>query len=378
MLVHFIPDEKNSDAIIKQFEKFNFEKNRYYIITESIDTNFKYFKNLSNVMFERLSNYNLNTVENKNNSDVIIFHFLHERYEELIKNKFSENKILWMCWGADLYPKINKYRKNLLQQKTKNIDNKISHLRKVIEYFGIDNIVYNYRSHKFKKVLSHINYITTVIPDDYIILKENFKKVPKYIPFNYVGLEERLNNKTDKDFICHHNILVGNSAHSTNNHAEIFYILKTCNIKDKKIIVPLSYGSKSYGLKVEKLGEDLLSDSFYPLMGFLPLDEYNSLISSCDIVIMNHNRQQAGGNIDTAIYLGKKVFLNKGNPFYHFLIREGIKIFSIEDDLTCKNLQNNQILTEKEKLMNKQKIVKIFGKQTVNSNYQKLVRELNN
>jgi dTDP-N-acetylfucosamine:lipid II N-acetylfucosaminyltransferase len=66
---------------------------------------------------------------------------------------------------------------------------------------------------------------------------------------------------------------------------------------------------------------------------FLPLTEYNKIIRSCGIVIMNHHRQQAVGNILASILLGSKVYLSEKNTILQYLRGIGIFVFSIERDL---------------------------------------------
>lgn len=44
-----------------------------------------------------------------------------------------------------------------------------------------------------------------------------------------------------------------------------------------------------------------------------------------DVIMMFHNRQQAEGNIMTALTLGKPVFMKPMNPQYDMLRRMGVK-----------------------------------------------------
>jgi hypothetical protein len=58
----------------------------------------------------------------------------------------------------------------------------------------------------------------------------------------------------------------------------------------------------------------------------MPLDEYNDLVAGCDVVIMNHRRQQALGNIGTALNAGATVYLDEANPVYEFFRRSGASV----------------------------------------------------
>jgi hypothetical protein len=48
-------------------------------------------------------------------------------------------------------------------------------------------------------------------------------------------------------------------------------------------------------------------------------------VNSMDVIMMFHNRQQAEGNIMTALSLGKPVFMKPQNPQYDMLKRMGVE-----------------------------------------------------
>jgi len=133
-------------------------------------------------------------------------------------------------------------------------------------------------------------------------------------------------------------ILLGNSATATNNHVEAISLLSSIELGDRKIVVPLSYGDNQYGDFIERHGNRLLGEKFMPIRRFMPIDEYNELISRCSIVIMNHRRQQALGTIYTMLYYGAKLFMDHRSIVYEFLKRHGASVFSIQDmiDLRAK------------------------------------------
>ena len=90
----------------------------------------------------------------------------------------------------------------------------------------------------------------------------------------------------------------------------------------------------------------MFKDHFYPLIDFIPLSEYTKTISSCSVVIMNHLRQEAGGNIIMMLFLGAKIFLNKENPLYQYLVKNGVIIFSMDElnnESICNDLTHDQV-----------------------------------
>ena len=105
------------------------------------------------------------------------------------------------------------------------------------------------------------------------------------------------------------------------------------DLKNKKIICPLSYGDNNYANEIIRIGEQKLGNNFEPLIKFMPLHQYNNYTQSCSIVIMNHYRQQAVGNVLTLLWMGAKVFLDERNTLYHYLKRLGVYVYNIKQDL---------------------------------------------
>ena len=103
------------------------------------------------------------------------------------------------------------------------------------------------------------------------------------------------------------------------------------DLGSRKIIVPLSYGDPFYRKNLITRGKEILGDAFMPLVDFLPLDQYCSIVASCNVVVMNHLRQQALGNIGAALYQGAHVFLDPINPVYQFFKEKGAFVHSTQD-----------------------------------------------
>jgi hypothetical protein len=85
---------------------------------------------------------------------------------------------------------------------------------------------------------------------------------------------------------------------------------------------------------------------------FLPFEKYNEIQKSCGIVIMNHYRQQAAGNIIASLLFGSKVFMNKRSPLYKHLKNLGLHIYDLESDFSqnnfSKTLDKSDILKNRE------------------------------
>lgn len=83
------------------------------------------------------------------------------------------------------------------------------------------------------------------------------------LPYYYeVGLNNDLPNKFSNN--DNYNIWVGNSATLSNNHLDLFEILKNLTLPDNyKIYTPLSYGNNELANYIEKKGERLFWRPFH-------------------------------------------------------------------------------------------------------------------
>lgn len=130
-------------------------------------------------------------------------------------------------------------------------------------------------------------------------------------------------------------ILLGNSATKENNHIETLELLYRFKDYEFEVICPLSYGDSKYGESVAQIGNQLFGDRFVPVFDWMEEMDYWNLITSCDIGIFNTNRQQAMGNIDIFLSLGKKIYLNKKTSMYNSYIKDGYTIYDISDLRHC-------------------------------------------
>lgn len=125
-------------------------------------------------------------------------------------------------------------------------------------------------------------------------------------------------------------ILLGNSAAPANNHVEALELLARVMPPGRKVVCPLSYGDAGYGDAIEAEGRRLLGTRFVPLRNFMDSAAYADVIANCSIVVMNHVRQQAVGNIILALHAGAHVFLRRDNPVHAAMQRIGVPIHDVE------------------------------------------------
>ena len=311
-------------------------------------------------------------LNNLQSYEVVVIHFMDEHKKKIIKSASNKVNFLWIIWGMDYISLIPEMKINLYGKKTKKILNHLyynsinSHIKQILNrnslYLKVKTFT-KIAQHKF--LLNKINYYSTVLPEEANFVKSKLRLKANYIPFNY-GLTDSLFKKNFYKLPNNNqNILCGNSGTFTNNHFDVFEILRNLELGNRKLIVPLSYGNIHYINMVNQRGNELFGDNFLPLLEFKAEEEYFKILSSCSVCIMNHFRQQAGGNIVIMMWLGAKIFLSEQNPFYHFFKKRGAFIFSVESDLmnNCQNILTP--LVKDLQMANRAIVEKYFGNDAI-------------
>lgn len=367
-ILHIIHnDKKFINIIVKQFSREKELINTFILLSnkkENINslTHQLIIKSPKELLHKKF-------LEGLNQYDIIFIHFLGFYQAKMLSLANNINAtIIWGAWGGDFYNHHPLLKKSLLEKKTKYFEYFTFQLllRKIIH--PIINLIYPkyFLYYWQKKAIIKINYIAPIIYEDYELIKKYYNApFLKYLPFSYGTLEEDLINGINDNIYFGNNILLGNSATLTNNHIEIIDILSNLNLNNRSIITPLNYGNDKYKKHIINYGYKKLGTKFYPLVQFLPIEEYQKLLTTCGFAIMNHKRQQGVGNIFIMLYIGAKIFLNSQNPLYNYFRRIGAYIYTIDD-----------IISQKEKAFSPLKIEEIQkNKEVVFKNINKKVVE---
>lgn len=191
-------------------------------------------------------------------------------------------KCNWIMWGQDLYN---------LTTPAKSLKSRL------IRYFRT-------------RAVRNFGFISTNVPGDYDLLVKAMGKeytffklrfAPEAIADVYKIPSERTGGTV--------NILLGNSATVTNCHREAIDLLARFADRDILVHTPLSYGNDAYRDEIIAYGREKLGEKFVPMTEFVPHEEYYRFLSSIDVAVFAHDRQQAIGNIVPLLYAGKKVYI---------------------------------------------------------------------
>lgn len=316
-ITHISPNGIFIKDFISFSEKhFDLTDHRFYIFKKNKNSIFSNASNIIPIQYSFSPNPSsylglLKLIVEINKTEKIVLHGLNETLTIILLFLMPWNlkKCYWFVWGADIY----KYK-----------EKKASLKLKALYFFA-------------RSVVSRFAFIVVTVTGEFRKAQEWLGAKGKlYISFKYPSnfYKEYLEPKGKKDDGGEIKILLGNSASSTNNHEEALKIIKDKKPKGMqiKIFCPLSYGSDLERVnKVKLLGKQFFGDDFIPLTKFIPLNEYLNLLSSIDIAIFNHNRQQAMGSIITLLGLKKKVFIRNSITPWEFFREKNVKIFSIND-----------------------------------------------
>lgn len=341
-ILHIAQDQKIINAAYYLFEKAFPGLNRFVIIKPPANPPTRYISPTVKAQFGIKSTETMNKLA-KMSSDhaVTVLHGLDEFNGAVFIESRVKNRFMTIVYGAEIYNRPSIIGEDVIGEKTKELYE--STQRKTIIDSLKDvyrNIVYrgygDFRNVDKRAVLYNMGVFGSLPSFSYQKMIDNqiYRPTVKKVPFSYYPIDFIIKDKNLRS--VGNDMLFGNSASPTNNHLEGFELLKKLDLKERTIFTPLSYGEPQYSKAIISHGKALFPDNFKPLTSFLPLEEYNQILSRCGIVIMNHHRPQAMGNIIASLYMGAKVFMNNTDA-YQYLKQLGCTVFLIEDDLIARN-----------------------------------------
>lgn len=277
--------------------------------------------------------------------------FLHNLQTYMIKPLLDLPKSIpfyFRSYGGDIFDLIYDDDRNFYMPRTSKIMREIKPAREVLT--GLLNRFYcrvfphkrNWEKTRDSKIilLKRCYAISPTCPQEFKMLQQKFPEmILKYLPFGYFPLSEE--EYSDRG-IKKENIVVGHSNSPGQNHVDAFDFIEEFNF-DGRVIVPLSYQKTKYSDAVIREGRKILGHRFYPLITFLPKDDYYDILSSCYAFIEFSVYQQGLANIAFMIKQGANVYLPEKNPLYIFFVENGITVFSVERDLTKDHLKSRRI-----------------------------------
>lgn len=358
LLLHIATDEKFINSAYEIYEKATEGNNKFLILVEDRATEVKH---VNNELFTHvyLSEDYIGTIQEVvKKATRVVFHGMNIRQARIVNQIEIKVPKIWTVFGTEVYNNPEVFGSDVYGEKTfkEFLGNKyyLKNKFRSIAYF------IKGKRNPYKVVLEALykmDFVAVLFPEEFkLFMKKGIiNDKAKHLKFSYYPLDIVISKEVS--FQKKKNILLGNSASLTNNHLEAFDLLSKFDLSDRKIITPLSYGDMVYANHIKIVGTEIFKENFEPLLNFLSLYDYQKLLNTCGIVIMNHYRKQAGGNILNSLYMGAKVYLRKENVIYEYLKNLGCHVYNIENDLTVENNSALELLNTEE-IRHNQKLLK--------------------
>lgn len=313
-ILHIFPAEKFTGHFV-DFINNNFPKEEHLFFVMGDNNKYQDLSHYDNVVSARKNDGKLSVARSlmslMRSSEKTIIHGLFDprlmlliRYCTFFKPSLN-SRLHWVIWGGDLYCHILRER-------------------------SLKSDIYECLR---KSVISNLGNIVALVPGDYKLAQKWYKakgrnQVAFYPnPVDFSMLERAYKKEANRNN-GNMNILLGNSASSSNNHFDAIDLLSKFKSLDFTVSCPLSYGNMDYAKEVIAYGKKKLGNKFEAITDFLKPEEYANILASVDAAIMYHNRQQAVHNILSLLYLGKKVFLRSEVTTYSWLKNDlGLEVY---------------------------------------------------
>ena len=344
-IIHICQDEKFINAAVTQFEHCFPNSNTFYAVTQNPAADFKHIKGKA-FIHKILPQEAVALAHNIPKSALVILHSLNPFFIDFVLQLPKKNKVIWLCFGFEVYNDAHYFKEEELLEKLTRAsfpNSPISRKKRIKEYLRpwyriIKPGLELSRKEKKQKAIARIDFLGSSFSEEYAQVGKLIQQRKQFFNFWYYPLE-LIVDVTDLIYLPKKNLLIGNSGYKSGNHLDVFHAIKTFSIPtDAQVIVPLNYGESAYIQEVLASGKKHFKTMFNPLLNFMPLHEYNTHLESVGVAILNNKRQQAVGNTIALLWFGAKVFLSNKNPFYHYLKRMGVEIYSYETELNAKSI----------------------------------------
>ena len=327
-ILHILPANTFTMPFVDFTNKEFDSKNQFFIFTSDPGKDFtekhkniKVLKNRSLLRFNVLSNIFLFFKYMKRSNKIILHGLPPINY--FILFPWAYKKSYWVIYGYEIYPSkgsVNHKFERIKKYILKNVAGHLTHIKG-------DSIIAN------KLFNSNVKFLYTPIYLSNVTLTENFTR-------NCFMKNGTLN------------ILIGNSASPTNNHLESLKQLEIYKNREINIYCPLSYGNyPEYKEKVINEGKRIFHSKFTPILKFMSREEYDKFLNKVDVVVFNHNRQEAMGVTISLLGMGKIIYMNEETTSYKSLKDRGFSVFTNEQILNdglfkFRDVSNNLILVQ--------------------------------
>jgi dTDP-N-acetylfucosamine:lipid II N-acetylfucosaminyltransferase len=259
----------------------------------------------------------------------IFIHYLGVDSVKFILQYPAYGEYYWAFWGSDGY-RIPELQAELYLPRTHSIAQQEKPLR-----WRLAAVLNRWKGifvhSDAYKALQSIKTCCTWVSGDYELIRKLAPSIQLQF-FSYLSAAELFGQtlvpatttSTKPDAVT---VLLGNSLNMTNNHLDALQYVSRAGFPVKQIILPISYnGTEPYKKVVRQAARDMFGDRAMTLEQFMSLPEYLNLISTCDVVVFFHMRQQGANNALSLLWMGKLLIMHSSSTLYQTLAGWGLSV----------------------------------------------------
>ncbi len=334
-VVHFVTDEKFIDDTIALADATSYCHEFYALEPVAPVAQWTYVQQKARIQELHRNSPEMEALLDRHET-LFVLHSRDRKMERFCRNlahrKACHNAILWCPWGHDYATLIDP---NTIAPETQK-------LRANYEPKGPSFFSRLSRAIKLRLFLRKIDFYTPRLPAE----KDKFRAILRRGAQEVAGRWSYYVNipsvKTANPFIAPKAdgtapiIMFNHSGLWECNHLDGFRQILPFIKPSQEILVPLSYGiAKSVVKQVLIKQNSNHSAQLKFLSQWQTKEEWWETINTCDIFVHTAWRQIANGATTAALLFGKKVFLSERNPFFSYYRAMGIRVFSLERELTA-------------------------------------------
>jgi len=269
--VHLLVDDKFIDMALREFEAAAPGRQRYVVPGKPRELRYIRWPNVEFVRRRRLP-----ALLNQKRCSGVVFHSLEDRSLPLLSRLRPGRTVAWLGWGFDYYDRLleRAFPDGLYLPLTKALVAEHSREQppapppRAPLFEGLQRLL-GVPPPTVVERLARVDLFCPVLE-----VEQRWARalVPEfradYVDWNYGTAEADYGALAfEATPAVGRDILVGNSATATNNHCEVFELLaRTPAARDRRVIVPLSYGDPWYRDAILAQGRALFGDRFVPLV----------------------------------------------------------------------------------------------------------------
>jgi len=335
MNLHIFHDDKFTNGAIEQFEQAYPNQNIYIVLLYTSET-LKFTNTHPKIKTFHIRDKSIvsqaGTIIKDNKITNLFVHYL-DTYKASITLKILAKhhlKFYWIFYGGDLFDYLSRYHQyDILDNKSYKKDTRREDFIKNIKYllwFGWTT------KSAMKKAFQRLDYFCFWNEYDFKLFRSNVDSNAKHKNFIYYNA---LGNPAFPLVEKKNTLMINHSASPSGNHFHVIESIKSLPLQERNynILLPLSYGSKAYAKQIIDSAKTNITCDLRVLQDFMPLQEYQSILSEVKIAIFGMRRQEAAGNIFQLLNMGAKVFLRKENTLYQWLKKRDFIVYSLEDHM---------------------------------------------